>query len=351
MNYKVSVIIPVYNAEKYLEECIDSVINQTIGFENIQLILVNDGSKDNSKEIIDNIANKYDNIEVLHLEESHKMAGFARNEGIKLAKGKYIMFLDSDDYYDKKACELMYNIMEEQNADIVTANYKCTEQDGIPWKKEMFDKNIYKTQELEEPSEKFFYLYCPSACLKMFRAKIIKDNDIKFLNGVPAEDAYFTSLALSKSNKIYYLDEPIYYYRRRNTGEVSTSWMRNEKYFRGVNYAFNEIYKVFKKENKLEYYKYFYAKNLISLLYKFIDSKLITNEEKIQLLDEMYWFFKQSKELKITFSQKSVEILLNKILERKNEEIIEICEIIAEIRQLMSEVEKERMTKPQKMIL
>lgn len=351
MSYKISVIIPVYNAEKYLEECINSVVNQTIGFNHIQLILVNDGSKDNSKKIMDVMAKKYDNIEVLHLKESHKMAGFARNEGIELAKGEFMMFLDSDDFYHEKACELMCHIMEKENADIVTANYKCTEQNGIPWQKEMFDRNIYQTQELREPSEKFFYLYCPSACLKIFRTKMIKENGIKFLNGVPAEDAYFTSMALSKSEKIYYLDEPIYFYRRRNTGEVSTSWMRNEKYFRGVNYAFKEIYKVFEKENKLKYYRYYYAKNLISLLYKFIDSKLIANEEKIQLIDEMYWFFKQSKDLEVTFSQKSIEILLNKILARKNDEVIEICEIVAEIRSLMSEVEKEIMAKPQKMIL
>lgn len=351
MNYKVSVIIPVYNAEKYIKECINSVINQTIGFENIQLILINDGSKDNSKEIIDNIAKQYSNINIIHLEKSHGMAGFARNEGIKIAKGENIMFLDSDDYYDERACELMYDIINKENASIVTANYKCTEQDGKPWEKEMFDRNVFKTQELKEPSEKFFYLYCPSACLKMFKTNLIKENNINFLDGVPAEDAYFTSLVFSKSNKIYYLEEPIYYYRRRNTGKVSTSWMRNEKYFRGVNYAFKEIYKIFENENKLEYYKYYYARNLISLLYKFIDSKLITNEEKIQLMDEMYWYFEQSKKLKITFSQNFIEILLDKILERKNDEVIEICEIIAEIRQLMSEVEKERMTKPQKMIL
>ena len=77
----------------------------------------------------------------------------------------------------------------------------------------------------------------------------------------------------------------------------------------------------------------------------------LANEEKIQLIDEMYWFFKQSKDLEVTFSQKSIEILLNKILARKNDEVIEICEIVAEIRSLMSEVEKEMMAKPQKMIL
>lgn len=351
MKYKISIIIPAYNTEKYLKGCIQSVIHQTFGFENIQLIIVNDGSTDNTKGIIDEVAQKYQNVDAIHLKESHKMAGFARNEGIKLVKGQFIMFMDADDYYDERACELMYDIINKEGADIVTANYRCMDENGQLWEKAMFDREIYKTAELKEPSETFFYLYCPCVWSKIFRTRIIKDNHIEFLDGVPAEDAYFSTLALLKSNRIYYLDEPIYYYRRRNTGKVSTSWMRNEKYFKGVNYAFNEIYKLFKQENRLEYYKYFYARNLISILYKFIDTNLISNAEKIELLEEMYGFFHQSKELNITFSSKAINILVDKILKRKSEEIIEICEIISEIRASMSEVEKENMSKPQNMIL
>ena len=83
MKYKISIIIPAYNTEKYLKGCIQSVIHQTFGFENIQLIIVNDGSTDNTKGIIDEVAQKYQNVDAIHLKESHKMAGFARNEGIK----------------------------------------------------------------------------------------------------------------------------------------------------------------------------------------------------------------------------------------------------------------------------
>lgn len=111
MKYKVSIIVPIYNAEKYLKECIESIINQTIGFENIQVILVNDGSIDNSKSIIDEFSKKYQNIDAIYLQKSHSLGGFARNEGIKNAQGQFLMFLDSDDCLRKEACKLMYDMI------------------------------------------------------------------------------------------------------------------------------------------------------------------------------------------------------------------------------------------------
>lgn len=351
MRYKVSIVIPVYNAGKYLNECVDSVIHQTLGFENIQVILVNDGSTDNSKEIIDSYCEKYNNIEGYHLPECHHIGGVARNEGIKHANGEYLMFLDSDDYIDKKACELMYQTISQNEADIVTANYKCMNEDGNVWPKPIFDEEKCKTGELKEINQDFFYLYCPSVCLKIFNNDLIKKNDIKFLGKVPAEDAYFSCNALLKSKKVCYLSNVIYYYRRRNTGEVSTSWMRNKKYFQGINYAFKKIYELFEKEDKLEYYKYFYAKNLVSLIYKFIDTKLITEEERIELIDELHWFFAQSEVFHVVLAQNSIEILLKHLIQKDYDEVKMICQIISEMRTFMTEVQKEMMTKPRKIIV
>ena len=205
MKYEISIVIPVYNTEKYLNECIDSIINQTIGFEKIQVILVNDGSTDRSKEIIDDYCKKYKNIQGYHLEERHFIGGFARNVGVKEATGKYLMFIDSDDYIDKKACELMYNAITKNNADVVTANYKCMNEDGKIWEKPIFDPDKCKSKELNEVNQEFFYLYCPSVCLKIFNNDLIQENNIKFLGKVPAEDAYFSCNALLKSKKVFYL--------------------------------------------------------------------------------------------------------------------------------------------------
>ena len=350
MEFKISIITPVFNSEKYLKDCIDSVINQTIGFENIQFILVNDGSTDSSKKILDDYSQKYSNIEVFHLTESHSIGGFARNVGLEHAIGKYLMFLDSDDCLVDTACEKMYNTITEKSADIVTANYTCMYENGQVWPNPILDSNC-QSGELKKVNQDFFYLYCPSVCLKIFRNEIVKDNNIRFLGKVPAEDAYFSCHALLKSSKIYYFSDIIYYYRRRNRSSVSTSWMRNQKYFNGINYAFNEIYKLFEKNDKLDYYKYFYSKNLLSLIYKIIDTKLLTREEKLKVMDDFHWFFAQSEKLGIVFAQNSIEILLKKLVTRNYDDALMLCDVICEYRSYMNEIEKELVTKPRKIII
>ena len=349
--YKISVIIPAYNAENYLKESIESVINQSIGFQEIQLILVNDGSTDNSGKIMNEYAQKYHNVIKIHLDKSHSTGGFARNKGLKEVKGQYIMFLDADDCLDQEACKLMYDAIAKNDADIVTANYKCMNEDGKKWEKSMFDQNKYLSCELKEVNETLFYLYCPSACLKIFRADLIRKENIVFLDGVPAEDAYFTANALLRAKKILYLQEVVYYYRRRNKKSISTSWMRDKKYFLGINDAYLKIYQCFKDTNKIEYYLYFYAKNMLSILYKLIDSNQITDTERVELMKKMNWLFEHTKDLGIVYGQQSINILLDYILSEQYEEALKTCTVIREMRSFMNEVQKDKISKPQKIIV
>ncbi len=351
MRYKISIVIPIYNSDKFLNECIESIIHQTIGFENIQLILVNDGSKDKCGQIIDTYCQQYDNIIGIHLKKSHTLAGYARNKGVEQAKGQYLMFVDSDDYIAPNACQIMYDTITSNHADIVTANYKCMDGDGKVWENPMFNQEKYPSCELKEADEKFAYLYCAAVWMKIFNNDLIQQHHIQFLDGVPAEDAYFSYKALIHSKKVCYLQDVIYYYRRRNTGKVSTSWMRNKRYFIDINFAFQEIYKLFQEAEKMEYYKCCYSKNLVSLTYKFIDSKLITDKDRVELLGILHWFFEQSRTLNITIAQTSIKILIDYIIEKKYDDVVKICAIIAELRSFMSEVEKETTSKPQKIVL
>ena len=116
--FKISVIIPVYKVEKYLEETILSVVNQTIGFENIQMILVNDGSPDNSEEICLKYKEMYPE-NVVYIKQENSGVSAARNNGLKRATGEYINFLDSDDKYSENAFKVGYNMLKEHNLDIV----------------------------------------------------------------------------------------------------------------------------------------------------------------------------------------------------------------------------------------
>ena len=116
---KISIIVPVYNSENYVKKTIESLVKQTL--KEIEIILVDDGSKDNSGKICDEYAKKDERILVIHKENAGQAK--ARNTGIDIAKGKYIMFLDADDMYEANTCEKMYNKAEEQQADYVSANY------------------------------------------------------------------------------------------------------------------------------------------------------------------------------------------------------------------------------------
>ena len=119
-NLKVSVIIPVYNVEQYLNQCLDSVINQTL--KDIEIICVDDGSTDNSFKMLEEYAQKDNRIKVIH--QKNKGAAAARNEGLYIAQGKYLSFLDSDDFFEIDMLEQMYNCAEKYNTDIVVCKSK-----------------------------------------------------------------------------------------------------------------------------------------------------------------------------------------------------------------------------------
>ena len=114
MEELISIIVPVYNVEKYLEKCVDSIINQT--YKNIEIILVDDGSKDNSGKICDIIKEKDERIKVIHKQNGG--LSDARNAGLKIAKGTYIGFVDSDDYIAEDMYQTLYSLSKEKNADI-----------------------------------------------------------------------------------------------------------------------------------------------------------------------------------------------------------------------------------------
>lgn len=346
--YKVSVIVPMYNAEKYVKACFDSVANQTIGFENIELIIVDDHSTDNSKNIALDFAKNYDNVKVLQTEKNTGIAGHARNIGVENATGKYLMFSDADDFYDLTACETLYNFMEEKNADFVTANYANADEDGTPWEKPIFDVNKYGTFKLD--SKDFinsFFVLNSSVCNKIFRREFVEKHQLKFLEGVPAEDAFFSYSAMMHTDNIYYNKTVMYYYRVRNkSGTLSVSWNCSKSYFDRINSAYQEIYRIFRENDRMDYYRFFYAKSLTYMLYKFIDSKSIEYDDRIEVLSNMRWFYKLSPELQVPACQKSLELIINKIIDGEYKDTIDICNVIADIRSYMPKEVRENMSKP-----
>ncbi len=346
---KISVIVPIYNMEQYMEEAIESVIHQSIGFENIQLILVNDGSTDRSPQIMEEYKKKYDNIVCIHLKEKSGAAGRPRNEGLKVVEGQYVMFLDPDDMYDTYALEKMYRVVTEENVDVASANYRYANEDGTLWEKSVFDTERFKSFKFSEKNfSDSFFVWNSGSCNKIFKTQLVKENNIQFLEGVPAEDAYFTYAALLAAKDIYYLSDTIHYYRRRSKlGTLSVSWDRSLTYFKNINYAYSKIYELFRSKDKMSLFRYFYSKTLTSVFYKIVDTKIMNEAEKEVALKTLSWFFAIRKVIHIDPCQKSLEYVFEKIDEEKYEEAVRCCNIIAEMRTYIEKDVREGMSKPE----
>ncbi len=206
---KVSVIVPVYNVEEYLEKCLESLVNQTL--KDIEIIVVNDGSPDNSQKIIDRYKEKYHNI--ISIEDINHGQGYARNKGISLAKGKYIMFLDSDDTVELTILEKMYNIIEKQKVDVVISDIN----------KIINNQKIYFKNYLEYNSKDNINLMLshPGPVAKLYKKELFIKNNISFLEKVYYEDLAMTPILSIYVNKVCYIKEPLYNYLIRNNSTMT----------------------------------------------------------------------------------------------------------------------------------
>lgn len=213
MNIKISIVIPVYNAEKYLEDCVESLINQKL--KECEFIFVNDGSIDNSSKIINHYKSTDDRI--IYIEQENKGVSEARNKGMEIARGKYIGFVDADDYIETDMFEKLYNNILIDDIDVIISNFK-EEIDGFkniiqyPFNKNMILDKMY----IQNTIMPFFIEddSLNSVCNKLYKLSLIKKNKVKFPKEVAlGEDGLFNMKVFSMSNKIKYIDYCGYNYR------------------------------------------------------------------------------------------------------------------------------------------
>lgn len=210
----ISIIIPVYKVEKYLEKCIQSVINQT--YENLQIILVDDGSPDNCGKICDEYAKKDHRIEVIH--KSNGGLSDARNKGLEIAKGEYIGFVDSDDYIEADMYEVLYNLLKQYNADVSICNFYTVSQGKISIKNADNGINEYNRIEIlkEILLDKNIQSY---AWNKLYKKELF--DEIKYPIGKKYEDIGTTFYLLEKCNKVVVTGKSEYYYINRQDSIVN----------------------------------------------------------------------------------------------------------------------------------
>lgn len=239
----ISIVVPIYNVEKYIDKCIESLINQT--YKNIEIILVDDGSKDNCGNIIENFAKKDRRIKIIHKENGG--LSDARNYGIDIAKGEYICFVDSDDYVKKDMCECMLKLSEKYNSDITILNRIYKFDNGDEKLRFIDDNKILELNKEEALIElNSFNNFDMSAWGKLYKMKLFEN--IRFPVGRLSEDYFIMYKLFDNSNKIVYSSYPVYYYMQRD-GSISKSKKINYDY---IEASYNQMIEIEEKYPNLK---------------------------------------------------------------------------------------------------
>lgn len=289
---KISVIIPVYNVYDYLEKCLNSLVKQTD--KNFEVIIVNDGSTDNSQEIIDKFVLENDNMYSFKKENGGQAS--ARNFGLQKATGEYILFLDSDDYYEPNTIEIL---KKEANADIVAFKMYIDDKNEVkkfPIEMEKFvdDKNVLASKKL--------LLYNPSPCDKMFKKDLFIKNNIKFLEGKYYEDLGTIPLFAMCTDDIKFTDYYLYHYVKRENSTMNkvnyNSKITDIFYImQNITNAFIQNHLDNKYKDELEYIYFHHLLRAASI--RFLDYGKIDMVDKIRnIMREKYPNFTKNKYFK-----------------------------------------------------
>lgn len=257
---KYSFIVPVYNTSKYLKKCLDSLVKQT--FKDFEIIIVNDGSTDNSKDIISKYESKHRNIKVIN--EENQGLSMARNNGVKKASGKYIIFIDSDDYVEKDLLKQIDNEIE----DVDVLRYQVITEDENGENKKTYNEEAFDTMKGYDAFKYIAnYHFVEPAWCYVYKTQYYKDNKFNFKKGVYHEDFGLIPYVIYKARKVKSISYVGYYYITRN-GSI----MNNSDYKKTVKKAFDmlEQYKTMRlfakninRRNNLDDYYLSYISNSV----------------------------------------------------------------------------------------
>ncbi|MBQ2890573.1 MAG: glycosyltransferase [Clostridia bacterium] len=310
----ISIIIPVYNAEDYIEECVKSVLSQT--YKDIELLLINDGSTDKTGEMLDLFPEKDERVRVFHKENGGTHT--ARNLGLDNAKGEYVMFMDPDDWLSLDTVERLAEKIKEYDLDEIRFNY-IREFKDVSLKKEnkFLKESLYSGDECRELFRQTVGLidgelrnpenlnFLASVCFGAYRKSIIKENNIQFFNireiGTFSDGLF--NIEFSKHlKKFLFLDEGFYHYRKTNTSSATKNYREN--FMKKQALLFDKIYELIKdeKEDVLSAYYNRIAIGTMELCLNALKQKGKTSKKyreiKEVLKDELH--IKALKKLKIS---------------------------------------------------
>lgn len=254
----ISIVVLVYNTEQYVVKCLNSILNQT--YKNIEIIVINDGSTDKSAQKLNKLANKDNRIRIIDRENKGRY--LSRLDGYKEAKGKYIIYVDSDDWIAKNTIEVMYNAMKESKADAVRCQYKRYENDSIVIPKSVLNRNVLMNIENFEPQ--FFDLlyktnYCNTICKQLMKKSVMK-NINKIQENLNYSEDLACNLEIYKTMKsILFMPDELYVYNLNHSYRTRNASIEEvTKKMEDAIYVYYNLYlstKEFEIKNKKEYRK------------------------------------------------------------------------------------------------
>lgn len=244
---KLSIIVPVYNGEKYIGKTVDSILNQT--FEDFELILINDGSTDGTRKILEECREEDKRLKVIHQENSGP--GAARNVGIREARGEYIGFVDGDDYIDKEMYEKLLNVVVNNKVEMVMCGYtEKRDEDEIVVRANLQDREILFQKDIEDSIISTFIKNVNFGYFalwnKIYYKEFLLENDL-FIeeDRKQGEDWWFNIRVFCKLQSVVYIDEPLYYYIRQNSESLMNAY--NESNIDYLNRGYEQILPIAKK--------------------------------------------------------------------------------------------------------
>ena len=229
----ISVIVPVYNVENYLDRCVESLVNQT--YRNLEIILVDDGSPDRCPEICDEWAQKDSRIRVIH--KANGGVSSARNAGMEIADGEWFFFIDSDDFMPANALAGLMDLQQEKGADLVCGSFHIMKTRNRSYDKTYPDK-VFLRQEFANNMHFLMMELLPSSCGKLFNAQIIKEHGLSFPQNVPwGEDASFHYAYLARVSSVATTALCVYHYDMTREGSAVKKYYENQNRLAAYQYG------------------------------------------------------------------------------------------------------------------
>ncbi len=315
---KISVILPIYNVEKYLSQCLDSIVNQTL--KDFECICVNDGSTDNSLSILQEYANKDSRIKIISQE--NKGVSAARNAGLKSTCCPYITFVDPDDWLQNNYLERLFNVAKETNSDIVECNYNIYYKSYDKTVK-YARKDIIKSKKEDNVTYVFRKYYGKVVWNRIYKTELLTQNNILFYEGMTGEDTPFSILSYLYSKKNCFIHEELYFYRANRENSINTN---RSKLYKDLFYnVFSLIVELKNRGIWSDILITYYINNCYWDFSSIFKKQVYSDKEKlVEFLKEiMLYIYNNTKSIKNKFKAKFLLIIL-KIFKIKSYYIIRI---------------------------